>query len=78
MNEMVRGRPVALVIARTAQSLASEPEWPIQTLRSPSPGVTASSFSANPIACSLGYINRLAVAISRTALLTASTTRGWA
>jgi len=51
---MKRGRRVAACSTRTAQSLASEPEWPNQTRRSLVPGVTASSRSASATAGSFG------------------------
>src|SRR5258706_15157367 len=76
MNEMKRERPVAADTARSAQSLASEPECPNHTRRSPRPGVSRKSSSANATAFSLGKDSRLAPAMSAQAVVTASVTAG--
>ena len=47
---IVRRRPVAASTARITVSLASEPECPNHTLRSPPPGVSASNRSASATA----------------------------
>ena len=75
-KDRMRGRPVAFRIARTAVSFASDPEWPSQTRRSPSPGTAASRSSASATAGSLIEDRTLADAMERTAPDTASTTAG--
>ena len=54
MKEMKRWRRVAAASTRTAQSFASDPEWPNQTRRSPFPGVMRSNSSASATASSFG------------------------
>src|SRR2546421_12092167 len=70
------GGPVAASIARTAVSLASDPEWPSHTLRSDGPGVAARRASASATAGPLIEDSTLAAAMFDAALVTASTTAG--
>src|SRR6202021_2554784 len=76
-NEMKRDRPVAAATTFIAVSLASDPECPNHTRRSPLPGVTRSRSSASATAFSFAYADRLAPPMLDTAALTTSTTAGW-
>ena len=70
-------RPVAFVTALKTASLASEPEWPNQTLCVSLPGKDASSLSAKATAGSFEADRMLAPAGLATARDTASTIAGW-
>lgn len=72
-----RERPVAAVTARTRASLASEPQWPNHTRRSPAPGISARSSSASATAASLQELTLLAEAMPASAPATASAMAGW-
>ena len=77
MKEMKRERPVAACTTRSAQSLASEPEWPNHTRRAPRPGVIRRSSSASATAFSLGNASKLAPAMFSHAAVTARVIAGW-